>query len=606
MKHTLPLGVLFSILGLFTGACASLFNLPAEPPPASVTATITPSPSPTITHTPTQTTTPLPGDMAQTFILSMDDNGYNHLFAFAPTKMTPVRLTSGQWDDIAPAINRDGNRVVFASNRNAYWDIYILNLNDGQITRLTDTPEFDGNPAWSPDDQWIVYETLVGEQMEISILSTSNPDQIFQLTDDPAFDGNPAWSPQGREVAFVSNRSGENEIWVINLDKPDEGRFINISQSPNSSENHPAWSADGNQLAWAAQNHSDPDGIYIWDKNQPNTPAKRIGDGNLPVWGLQENEIATRQTDANQDYLTGYTFAGILTTPPIPLHNLRGMDLHLERITGFSNVFYKQAFLTPDPLWNRQEPVQQNNPGQRASIIKLNDVDAPYPYLLDAVIDSYDALRLRVIRDTGWDALASLENAYTPLTSVLDPGKSEDWLFTGRAFAINPLTMNAGWMMVLREDIGGRTYWHIYLRTVAQDGSQGEPMRELPWELTSRYSLDPGDYDQGGAYAENIPTGYWFDFTAIALKYGWERIPAFDNWRAYFRGTRFNEFVLRNGLDWRQAMLNVYPEIIFTTPTAVIPPTHTPTPTPKGYRYTTPTPTPTETPTMRPTYTTAP
>ena len=594
------------MLSLLLGACATLFDLPPASPPATSTETPTPTPTFTATSTPTQTPTPLPGDMAQTFILSMDDNGYNHLFAFAPTRMMPVRLTSGQWDDVSPAINHDGSKVVFASNRNAYWDIYVLNLVDGQISRLTDSPEFDGNPAWSPDDQWVVYETLLGEQMEISILSTSNPDQTFQLTDDPAFDQNPSWSPQGREVAFVSNRSGDNEIWIINLDKPDDGRFVNISNNPNSSENNPTWSPDGNKLAWASQNHTSPTGIFIWEKTRPNSPAIRVGDGNFPVWGLQAGEIAVSQSDANQDYLASYTLGGILTMPPVPVNNLRGMDLHLERITGFSNVFYKQAFLSPTPLWNKQQEIQHNNPGQRASIIKINDVDAPYPYLLDAVANSYDALRLRIIYDSGWDALASLENAYTPLTSVLDPGKSDDWLFTGRAFALNPLTMNAGWMMVMREDIGGRTYWRIFLRTIAQDGSQGEPLRDLPWDLASRYSLDPTNYDQGGAYAERIPGGYWLDLTSIALKYGWERLPAFDNWRSYFRGTQFNEFVLRDGLDWRQAMLNVYPEIIFSTPTAVSPPTRTPTATPKGYRYNTPTPTPTETPTMRPTYTPAP
>ena len=116
----------------------------------------------------------------------MDDNGYNHLFAYSPSKMAPVRLTNGLWDDISPAINKDGTKVVFASNRNAYWDLYVLNLNDGLIQRITDTPEFDGNPGWSPDDQWIICETMVGDQMEINIISMLNPGQIIQLTSDPA------------------------------------------------------------------------------------------------------------------------------------------------------------------------------------------------------------------------------------------------------------------------------------------------------------------------------------------------------------------------------------------------------------------------------------
>jgi TolB protein len=603
MNRTPSLLILFLIAIMLLSACVKPFQAPTPTPAATNTATRTPSPSPTASSTPTKTPRPQPGDTTQTFILSMDDNGYNHLFAYAPQKMAPVRLTNGQWDDVSPAVNRDGTKVVFASNRNAYWDLYTLNLNDGQINRVTDTPDFDGNPAWSPDDQWIIYESMSGDNMEINILSTTNAGQIIQLINDPALDQDPTWSPLGREVAFVSNRSGDDEIWIANLDKPDEGRFVNISQAPNSADTHPTWSPDGSKLAWAERTTGQPDGIYVWDSAHPEQPAVRVGAGDWPVWNATGDQIATRLTGPNQDYLMAYALDGTLDLPLTPVKGIRGLDWHLERATALLNIFYKQDQVTPTALWQKQVQLVEDAPGQRASIIKLQDVDAPHPYLHDAVNESFVALRARIILDTGWDALASLENAYTPLTSVLDPGQGQDWLFTGRAIAINPLTLNAGWMVVMREEIDGSTYWRIYLRTVAQDGSQGEPLRVLPWDLTSRYSLDPSAYDQGGSYASSIPTGFWIDFTATVQKYGWERLPALDNWRTYFKGTLFNEFVLSDGLDWRTAMLQVYPPDIFITPTVVIPPTRTATATPKGYRYKTATPTVTFTATMRPTFT---
>jgi TolB protein len=536
----------------------------------------------------------------------LDDNGYNHLFAYSPTKMNPVRLTSGLWDDISPAVNKDGTKVVFASNRNAYWDLYVLSLNDGLIQRITDTAEFDGNPAWSPDDQWITCETMVGDQLEIKIISMVDPGQIIQLTDNPALDQQPTWSPLGRQVAFVSNRSGDHEIWIANLDKPDEGRFVNISQSVESADTHPAWSPDGTRLAWASQSPGQIDSINIWDSNRPEQPPHRVGTGNWPRWSASGNEIATRLTTPNQDYLISYALDGTLSLPPTPVNQIRGIDWPLERINSLPLVFYQQALLTPTALWQMQIDFNADIPGQRASIIKIQDLEAPHPFLHDAVNESFSALRQRVILETGWDALSSLENAYTPLTSSLDPGEGQDWLYTGRAFTLNPLTMNAGWMVVAREDIEGQTFWRIFLRTVAQDGSQGEPLRIQPWDLSSRYNIDPLTYEQGGKIASNIPVGFWVDFTAIANKFGWQRIPALTNWRSYFKGTQFNEFILTGGLDWRAAMLQIYPPDVFVTPTVVIPPTRTPTETPKGYRYKTATPTLTFTPTMRPTFTPSP
>jgi TolB protein len=602
MKRAPILLVCFLIIAIFLGACVQPFGAPTSTPAPTVTATPTPSPSATPTTRPTITPRPIPGDMAQTFILSMEDNGFSHLFAYSPGKLPLTRLTNGQWDDISPSISSDGTKVVFTSNRNAYWDIYSLNLIDGQLSRITDTPDFEGNPAWSPDNLWIVYESMVGEQLEISIISTANG-QVIQLTNDPALDQTPVWSPLGRQVAFVSNRSGENEIWIANLDKPDEGRFINVSQSPLNTETHPAWSPDGTRLAWASHAPGQPDRINIWDSNHPEQFARPVGLGDWPAWNALGNEIATRLVEPNQSYLTAYSLDGNLSMPLVPVNDIRGMDWHVERANGLPLQFFKPALLTPTALWQMQIQLIADVPGQRASVVKLSDLEAPHPYLHDAVDESFSALRQRVILETGWDALASLENAYTPLTSTLDPGKEQDWLYTGRAFALNPLTLNAGWMIVMREDIGTQTFWRVYLRCVAQDGSQGEPLRTLPWDLISRYNVDPQAYDQGGTYAKTIPGGFWVDFTALAHKFGWQRIPALSNWRSYFKGTQFNEFILTGGLDWHAAMLQLYPPDIFVTPTVVIPPTRTPTATPKGYRYKTATPTVTFTPTPRPTYT---
>ena len=33
------------------------------------------------------------------------------------------------------------------------------------------------------------------------------------------------------------------------------------------------------------------------------------------------------------------------------------------------------------------------------------------------------------------------------------------------------------------------------------------------------------------------------------MNYGWERLPARTNWRNFFPGVRFNQFVIRDGLD---------------------------------------------------------
>jgi TolB protein len=237
-------------------------------------------------------------------------------------------------------------------------------------------------------------------------------------------------------------------------------------------------------------------------------------------------------------------------------------------------------------------------------VVPLDDVQAPYPLLHDRADESFNALSDELSRRLGWDFLSVLENAYVPLTSPLFPGMLNDWLYTGRAIVLNTAPVNAGWMVVLREDYGPATYWRIYLRTRFQDGSQGMPLHRAPWDLNARYQGDPRFYEQGGALSPAIPPGYWLDFTELAARYGWERLSALSSWRSALPAARANEFVFTSGLDWFTAMVEIYPVEAVYTPTPVQPPTFTPTSTRRPTR--TPTPTRTRFPTRTPTITRTP
>ena len=114
------------------------------------------------------------------------------------------------------------------------------------------------------------------------------------------------------------------------------------------------------------------------------------------------------------------------------------------------------------------------------ALVPLKDIDAPYPYLSDGVDEFFQALRKEVARETGWDFLGNLENAYLPITTPSLPEFNENWLYTGRAVAINPTPVSAGWITLLREDINGQTYWRMLVRCLYQDASCRPADRPAP------------------------------------------------------------------------------------------------------------------------------
>jgi len=550
----------------------------------------------------------VPANARETILFSFEEDGYAHLFAYIPGQMPITRLTVGTWDDITPAASPDGKQIAFTSNRNGFWDLYLMELSNGEVTQLTDTPEYEGAPTWSPDSTFLAYEAYRDDNLDIVIGPAANPLQdAVLLTTSSSSDHSPTWGPGGRQIAFVS----DGEVILADLDKTGDERFSNLSNTDQASESHPIWSPDGTKLAWASLSQSvGRSGIYIWDATRT-APAVWLGDGDYPAWDTAGGQILTTFNAPNETFITTYTRDGRILQPlvhfPAALKGLVWANLTFP--DSLPSVFQEAAQLTPAPLWAPVgEPVADNVPG-RYSLVNLDGVLAPYPQLHDRVDEAFNALRQRVIEEAGWDALASLENAFVPITSSLDPGFEESWLYTGRAFAINSLMTNAGWMVAVREDFGAQTYWRLYIRAQLQDGSLGEPLRTTPWDLSARYNLDPKVYEQGGTYSAT-PAGYWVDVTSLAYQYSWERVPALPNWRTFYRGARFTEFALTDGLDFYAAMLQLYPPDVLLTPTRVLPPSATssvtPTFTPTATYTRTPRPTGTTTLTRTPTSTPAP
>jgi TolB protein len=538
-------------------------------------------------------------------VLSVEENGYAHLFVSNPGKLSLTRLTSGEWSDVTPSPSPDGRYIAFSSNRDGYWDLYKLDVQSGQVSQLTDTPEYDASPTWSPDQAWITFETYKDGNLRIAILSLTDADpKPIMLTDDPSSNYSPAWAPNGRQIAFVSDRTGNQDIWLADLNKTQD-RFTDVSNTAQAIESHPVWSPDGNYLAWAtAPQGMDYSGIYLWNGTQPDRAATWIGEGDWPAWNAHGDFIATAVEAPNQYLLAAYKLRNepllLPTSLPGRVHGLQWSKLSLPE--PLPQAYQGAATQTQTALWAPAVQSAAGVPSKRWYVVPLQNVQAPYPQLHDLVNESFVALRQRVIKETGWDALASLENAYVPLTTPLDPGLGQDWLYTGRAFAINSLMVNAGWMVVAREDIGAQTYWRLYLRVQNQDGSEGAPIEGTLWDLNARYQLDPKTYEAGGEYGA-VPPGYWVDFTALAAAYGWDRLPALPNWRNYYAGARFTEFALTSGLDWYSAMLELYPPEALITATPVLPPTPTPskTPIPTSTPVPTRTPRPTLTPSLTPT-----
>ncbi len=541
---------------------------------AGVIALSSSTPAPTIqtvgTTAPQASTT----DDQPSTLLSLLTQSHYQLYVYSPFSASLTQLTDTDWSIIDPEIRPDGQAMVFSSNLNGFWDLYLLDFGTHALTNLTQTSQYDGAPSWSPDGRWIAYETYLDGNLEIVILSTvPGESDLIRITEDPGADHSPAWSPDGRYLLFTTNRTGDEEITRTDL-QVTQDRFVNMSRQSAADDRSSSWSVDGSAVYWSRA-HNGSEQVVRYDPAAGT--VEKISFGSRPRMDPSgEYLLILNQTpDYSQLNLVSPQTGKAVTLPVVLPGDLHGITWIPSSI--LPSVLQSIQSLDPDGV-----PGAVTGTGQqtleRSGSITLNaieGVNVPQPYLTSDVVASFNTLRQQVEQQIGWNYMDILENAFLPITQPPSPEMEESWLYTGRAIAVNTAPLYGGWMCVVREDQSGQTYWRIYLKTRYQDGSQGMPIRSQVWDFTTRTSGDTSAYERGGSLVA-APQGYWVDFTALAAQYGWDRVPAVPNWRSYMDGALLNQYVQFDTLSWQAAMRELYPPEALMTATRV--PTMTPTP----------------------------
>ncbi len=137
--------------------------------------------------------------------------------------------------------NTSPSRIVFESDRNGNSDIYVLNPDGTDVTRLTTSDSVDTRPSLSPDGSRITWQS--GNQIWLMNRNGSNKQALTSLGTNAA----PAFSPDGTKIAFESNRTEDFDIWVMNADGTAQ---TNLTNTPFVDDVSAAWSPDGTKLAF--------------------------------------------------------------------------------------------------------------------------------------------------------------------------------------------------------------------------------------------------------------------------------------------------------------------------------------------------------------------
>ncbi len=139
------------------------------------------------------------------FIAGLDGSGFRNL-----TSMASI--------DTEPKVNpKTGSEMVFTSGRSGAQQIYKMNMDGGDMNRLTDGTGEAGNPSWHPSGQYIAFSWTRGFSAgawNVFVMDVASR-TYTQLTHGEGRNENPSWAPDGRHIVFASTRGGRSQIYTM-------------------------------------------------------------------------------------------------------------------------------------------------------------------------------------------------------------------------------------------------------------------------------------------------------------------------------------------------------------------------------------------------------
>jgi TolB protein len=161
-----------------------------------------------------------------------DSDGYND----KPVVVSESPLMSPKWSP-------DGNSIAYVSFEGNRSSLKIVNVYNGSIKKVSNSPGINGAPAWSPDGKSLAMVLSKDGYPKIYVAGLEDK-SIKRVTEGSSIDTEPCWDPSGQSIIFTSNRGGNPQVYRVMLNSKEVSR-LTFNGDYNAT---PSITPDGSQL----------------------------------------------------------------------------------------------------------------------------------------------------------------------------------------------------------------------------------------------------------------------------------------------------------------------------------------------------------------------
>jgi eukaryotic-like serine/threonine-protein kinase len=257
--------------------------------------------------TPTQAIPVLPAGIPSQIAFASDRSGTPQIYIYDLGLQSVVPITKLPDGACQPTWSPDGLRLAFVSPCHVSpigrpldisegplrdTSLYVVNADGSNLVALPTAPGGDSEPAWSPDGQRLAFTSLRDGRPLIYVLDMM--DQSVRRLTEPSTDFDearqPAWSPFGNQIAFTKKRVGSYQIWSVTDAGQGEQPITRGGQQ--FWDYSPVWSPDGQTVYFTERNAAGPVLPWIMSiayEKRGTEDSNRVKLGQLP---LQEPRIS--------------------------------------------------------------------------------------------------------------------------------------------------------------------------------------------------------------------------------------------------------------------------------------------------------------------------
>ncbi len=171
----------------------------------------------------------------------MDTNGIT-------TKLTTTA------NNLEGSFSPDGTKITFKTWRDGNDEIYVMNQDGSNQTRITNNSTPDSLPKFSPDGTKLAFTRTASGNADIYTTNTDSTNEA-NISNNASLDTKPSWSPDGAKIVFQTNRDSHNEIYKMNTDGTNQTRLTNTAS--NVSNETPTFSLGGTKIVYSTSQASD-------------------------------------------------------------------------------------------------------------------------------------------------------------------------------------------------------------------------------------------------------------------------------------------------------------------------------------------------------------